>query len=88
MKLAKLLDRLNRLMGLGEDADKEEIRKLRKVLKALKEKQFKVEKKLEQAAGEHERRKLQQQLEVIQHQRKKGVELYQTLKQSKASTPE
>lgn len=83
MKTKELLDKLNRLMGLGENADQEEIRKLRKVLKALKEKQRKLAEKLEEAQGEHERRKLQQQLEVVRHQRKKGVAVYKSLKEAR-----
>ena len=80
MKIKKHLDKLSRLMGLGEDADREQIKKLRKVLKTLKSDQEKLQLKLAEAEGEHERRKLGQKLEVIRLQREKGVELYQTLK--------
>ncbi len=80
MKLRKLLDKLNELTGLGEDADKKQIKKLREVLKALKKKQEGLKEKLEAAEGEHERRKIQQKLEVIQRQREKGVQVYRTLK--------
>jgi peptidoglycan hydrolase CwlO-like protein len=80
MKARKLLDKLNTLTGLGEDADKKQVKQLRKVLHALKEKQTQLNEKLEQAEGEHERRKIKQQLEVIQRQRAKGVEVYKSLK--------
>ena len=80
MKSKKLLENLNKLTGLGEDADKKEIKKLRKVLRALKEKQDHLEEKLEEARGEHERRKIQQQLEVIKRQREKGIDVYRSLK--------
>ncbi len=80
MKSKKLLEKLNQLTGLGEDADKKEIKKLRKVLRALKDKQDHLKEKLEDAEGEHERRKIQQQLEVIKRQREKGVDLYRALK--------
>ena len=83
MKARKLLKKLNVLVGLGEDASKEEIRKLRKVLKALKEKQDELKAKLDTAEGEHERCKIKQQLEVIQQQRKRGVEVYQSLKEAR-----
>jgi hypothetical protein len=69
---------------LGEDADREQIKKLRKVLKALKSDQEKLQLKLAEAEGEHERRKLSQKLEVIRLQREKGVELYQTLKATRS----
>ncbi len=85
MKSSKLLEKLNKLIGVGEDADKKEIKKLRKVLKALKEKQDKLEASLEEAEGEHERRKIMQQLEVIRHQRHKGVKVYQSIKQARDS---
>ena len=80
MKSKKLSEKLNKLTGLGEDADKEEIKKLRKVLRALKDKQDHLEEKLEEAQGEHQRRKIQQQLEVIKRQREKGVDVYRSLK--------
>lgn len=84
MKAKKLLGKLNKLTGLGKDANKKEIEKLRKVLKALKEKQRKLRAKLDTVEGEHERRKIKQQLEVIQRQRKKGVEVYRSLKAADA----
>ncbi len=80
MKSKKLLEKLNKLSGLGDDADKKEIKKLRKVLHALKDKQEHLKEKLETAEGEHERRKIQQQLEVIKRQREKGVDVYKNLK--------
>jgi len=83
MKSQKLLKKLNKLTGLGEDADQKQIKKLRKVLRALKEKQETLKAGLETAEGEHERRKLRQQLEVIQQQRKKGVEVYKALKEAR-----
>lgn len=83
MKANKLLKKLNKLAGLGKDADKEEVSKLRGVLKALKEKQVKLHEKLERVEGEHERRKINQQIEVIKLQREKGVEVYRTLKEER-----
>ena len=83
MGTPKLLDKLNKLMGLDDKASKKEIKKLRKVLGDLKKKQVKLTEKLENAEGEHERRKLKQQIEVITRQRQKGVELYQSLKQAR-----
>ncbi len=50
----------------------------------LKSDQDKLQLKLAEAEGEHERRKLGQKLEVIRLQREKGVELYQTLKASRS----
>lgn len=83
MKSKKLLGKLNSLLGLGEDADKEHIKKLRKVLKTLKEKQTTLQAKLDNAQGDHERRKLKQKIDVIQRQREKGVEVYKTIKEAR-----
>ena len=69
MKSRKLLEKLNKLIGLGEGADREEIKKLRKVLQALKDKQEKLKEKLEETQDEEERRKIQQRLEVIKRHR-------------------
>ena len=83
MKSKKLLKKLNTLLGLGEDGDKEHIKKLRKVLKTLKEKQATLQIKLESAQGDHERRKIKQKIEVIQRQREKGVEVYKAMKEAR-----
>ena len=73
MKSKKLLEKLNTLLGIGADADKEHIRMLRKVLLTLKEKQATLQARLEEPQSEHERRKIKQKIEVIQRQREKGV---------------
>jgi type II secretory pathway component PulF len=83
MKRKKLLKKLNKLMGVGEDADKEQIKKLHKVLKILKEKQANLQEKLDSAQDDHERRKIKQKIEVIQRQRKKGVEVYRAMKEAR-----
>lgn len=87
MKAKKLLKTLNELTGLGENAGKKEIKKLHKVLRALKEKQEKLRERLEQSEDEHEQRKITQQLEVIKRQREKGVEVYRQLKAKRDSRP-
>lgn len=83
MKSKKLLEKLNALLGLGADADKEQVKKLRKVLKTLKDKQTTLQTKLDSTQGDHERRKLQQKIDVIQRQREKGVEVYKTMKEAR-----
>lgn len=83
MKSSKLLKKLNKLIGLDRRADKEEIKKLRSVLKALKEKQAELANRLEQAEDEDARRKIQQKLEVIQLQREKGVAVYRQIKDAR-----
>ena len=83
MKSKKLLEKLNKLLGMGENTDKEHIKKLRKVLKTLKEKQAELQIKLEGAQGDDERRKIKQKIEVIQRQREKGVEFYKATKEAR-----
>jgi hypothetical protein len=83
MKIKKHLDKLSRLLGQDEDVDRERVKKLRKVLKALKSDQEKLQMKLAEAEGEQERRKLGQKLEVIRLQREKGVDVYRALKASR-----
>lgn len=87
MKAKKLLKKLNKLTGLGESAGSKEIKKLHKVLRALKEKQEILRERLEQSEDEHEQRKITQQLEVIKRQREKGVEVYRQLKAKRDSQP-
>lgn len=80
MKSKKLLEKLNTLLGIGADADKEHIKMLRKVLLTLKEKQATLQARLEEPQSDHERRKTKQKIEVIQRQREKGVEAYKAMK--------
>lgn len=84
MKIKKHLDKLGRLLGQDDDVDRERVKKLRKVLKALKSDQEKLQIKLAEAEDEHERRKLSQKLEVIRLQREKGVDVYRSLKASRS----
>jgi hypothetical protein len=83
MKSKKLLEKLNSLMGLSENADKAQVKQLRKVLKSLKKRQDELITELESADAEQERRKLQQKIDVIQLQREKGVEVYKKLKKAR-----
>ena len=47
MKSKKLLGKLNKLLGLGDSAEDKHVKKLRKVLRTLKEKQDSLKLKLE-----------------------------------------
>ena len=83
MKRKKLLEKLNHLLKVGDQADKDQVSKLRSVLKALKEKQSDLQDKLEDAHGDHERRKIRNQIEVIKRQREKGAEVYKAIKEAR-----
>ena len=81
MTNAKLFEKLRNLIERADDADKQHIKKIRKVLHKLKSRQRKLEADLEEIEGEHERQKIEQEIQVIQLQRQKGVEVYKQLKQ-------
>ena len=84
MTNAKLFEKLGKLLDIGADADKKHIKKLRKVLQKLKKNQKELVASLDQVKGEHERRKITQDIEVLKLQRKKGVKVYKELKQAAA----
>ena len=88
MTNAKLFEKLGALLEIGEDADKKHIKKLRKVLQKLKKRQKELVAALEGTEGQHERRKIEQEIEVLKLQRKKGVKVYKRLKQSQATIPD
>jgi hypothetical protein len=85
MTNAKLFEKLGALLEIGDDADKKHIKKLRKVLHKLKKRQKELVASLEGTEGQHERRKIEQEVEVLKLQRKKGVKVYKRLKQSQAT---
>lgn len=90
MKNEKLLDKLGGLLESSEKADAKHIKKLRKVLQKLKKRQQELAAKLENTEGEHDRRRINQEIEVLKLQRKKGAVVYKTLKKGteKSSEPE
>ncbi|PLW70721.1 hypothetical protein [Pseudohalioglobus lutimaris] len=83
MKRKKLLKKLSDLLTIGTEADKDEVGKLRDVLKALKVKQADLQEELESVQGDHERRKISKQIEVIRRQREKGIEVYKSIKEAR-----
>ena len=84
MTNARLFEKLGKLLDIGADADKKHIKKLRKVLQKLKKNQKELVASLDHVKGEHERRKITQDIEVLKLQRKKGVKVYKELKQAAA----
>ena len=84
MTTAKLFERLNMLLESQAEADKKHIKKLHEVLKKLKKKQKLLNIELEEAGGEHRKRKIKQEIEVIKVQRRKGVDVYKELKRARA----
>jgi predicted nucleic acid-binding Zn-ribbon protein len=86
MNKSKLLDKLGHLLATAKDADQKQIKQLHKVLKKLRHSQRELREKLDTVEGEHERRKVQKEIEVIKLQRKKGVKVYKALKLSRDSS--
>ena len=81
MTNTKLFEKLRGLIENADNADKKHIKKIRKVLHKLRDRQRKLEHSLEDIDSEHERQKVEQDIQVIQLQRQKGVEVYRQLKQ-------
>jgi len=84
MTTAKLFERLNRLIESRTEADKKHIKKLQEVLKKLKKKKKLLKTELEITESESQRRKIKQDIEVIDLQRSKGVAVYKELKRARA----
>jgi hypothetical protein len=85
MTNAKLLEKLRNLTKNTEKADKEHIKKLRKVLHKLKKRKQKLADDLKEVGDDHDRQRIEQEIEVLQLQRKKGVEIYKRLKSGSSS---
>lgn len=78
MKTMKLLAKLNDL--IARPPDETPLKKLRKTVRALKEKQAELESRLKDTKGQHSRDRLEQKIKVLKAQRRKGAERYRTLK--------
>ena len=83
MKSAKLLEKLRNLTNDTEKVDKEHIKKLRKVLHKLKKRQQKLADDLQEVDDDQDRQRIEQEIEVLQLQRKKGVDVYKRLKKER-----
>ena len=88
MTNAKLFEKLRSLMAEADRTDKKHIKKLRKVLHELKDRQRELQEKLEQSDSSQEQAKIQQEIDVIKLQRGKGAEVYQRIKQERLARKE
>jgi hypothetical protein len=82
MKTAKLLDKLGRLVESPQDLDRDRLKKLRKLVRELKDKQKKLEKELRKETDEEARHHIQRSIEVVRTQREKGAAVYKEIKRS------
>lgn len=78
MKTMKLIAKIQTL--LQRPPEDTRLKKLRRTIKALKEKQEELENKLKRTQGKHQRQRLQQKIDVLHAQRKKGAAAYRELK--------
>ena len=83
MTNSKLLDKLKALTKNADNADKEHIKKLHKVLKKLKKRQQKLAEGLKDVDKDHDRQKVEQEINVLRLQRQKGAEVYKQLKKER-----
>lgn len=78
MKTRKWIGKLQAL--LGTPAEETPRKKMGKALKALKARQRELEARLAQTEGNHARQRLQQKIDVLRAQRRKGLRRYREIK--------
>ena len=88
MSNAKLFAKLRSLMEKADNADKKRIKKLRKILHQLKDRQHELEENLEQVSSPDKRAKIRQEIDVIRLQRGKGAQVYKQIKAERKSRKE
>lgn len=84
MKSKTLLARLSAFLNADEAAQQREVKAVKKILKALKDKETALKRRLQESADEEERAALQTKLEVLYAQRRKGIERVKALKTASA----
>ena len=80
MGTEKLIDKMQGLLKLDREHQKKKRDKVHGLLKKLKKKQKDLEDKLKKEKDDAKKRRLQQNLNVIYAQRKKGIKLCKSLK--------
>ena len=88
MNNSKLFDRLRSLMETADSADKKQIKKLRKVLHKLKDRQKELEQQLGEDANCANLDRIRQEIDVIKLQRSKGNAVYQKIKAERKARKE
>jgi hypothetical protein len=83
MKVQKLLDRLKDILNADRQAQLDEYKSLKKILKSLRTEKKGWEKKLSHTADEEKRREISSRLKVIAMQRKKGLKVLKELKRER-----
>ncbi|HRQ59143.1 MAG TPA: hypothetical protein PLN31_17135 [Azoarcus taiwanensis] len=84
MKLKKLLEKVEKFLSADPDTQASERKKVRELLRALKDKEKALRRQLEDIEDGEERESLRTRLDVVRAQRMKGVERIKTLRKKKA----
>ena len=83
MTNAKLLKRLRTLLEEATNPDKKHLKQLRDVLNKLKRRRNELRDSLDSTDNAQEKQKIAQEIEVINLQRSKGVDVYKALKKGR-----
>ena len=86
MNYQKLLNKLKDILSAKRQAQLEKYSSLKKVLKALRSEQKKLEEELAADIDEETMQEIATKLKVISKQRKKGLEVLQELKKERDAT--
>ncbi len=86
MGLNTLLDKLSDMLEPEASKKKNYRKKLKTLLKDLKQKENKLKEKLEAAEDERKRNRLEKELEIVHTQRKKGIKVLEETKPDHSET--
>ena len=86
MKSQKLLNKLKDILSAKRQAQLEKYSSLKKVLKALRSEQKKLEEKFAADIDDETRHEITSKLKVITKQRRKGLKVLQELKKEREGT--
>ena len=86
MGLNTLLDKLGDMLEPEASKKKNYRKKLKTLLKDLKQKENKLKDKLEAAEDERKRNRLEKELEIVHTQRKKGIKVLEETKPDHSET--
>ena len=86
MKFTKLREKLGALMSTQASEDQKQIEALKEILKKAKRKSRELRRKAQSMKEGRKLREIQEKIEIISAQRKKGLELLKVLKED-SKTP-
>ena len=84
MGINALLDKLGDMLQPEARNKKHYRKKLKALLKDLKQKEVQLKDKLESAEDEHKRKRLMKELDIVHAQRKKGIEALESSRKEEA----